>query len=47
MTKKIPVQAYSRVTGYIRPVNTWNPGKIQEWNDRKFFEVKDGTNKHI
>jgi len=35
---KIPCQQYSRVTGYIRPISTWNPGKQQESIDRKYFE---------
>jgi len=26
-SKKIPVEVYSRVVGYFRPVNQWNKGK--------------------
>ena len=37
--EKIPVEAYSRVTGYIRPTQSWNPGKQQEHKDRVFFEI--------
>ena len=30
-------EVYSRVVGYIRPINQWNIGKQAEWKDRKFF----------
>jgi len=40
MTKKIPTQAFSRVTGYIRPISSWNDGKVQEWEERKFFNIE-------
>ena len=32
-------EVYSRVTGYYRPVNRWNKGKQEEFNERKTFEV--------
>ena len=32
-------EVYSRVVGYIRPVNQWNKGKKAEWKDRKPFAV--------
>lgn len=32
-------QVFSRVVGYIRPVDQWNEGKEEEFNDRKTFEV--------
>ncbi len=28
------METYSRVVGYFRPVNRWNEGKKEEWNDR-------------
>jgi ribonucleoside-triphosphate reductase len=34
-------EIYSRVTGYMRPVNSWNKGKREEFKDRKTFKVKD------
>lgn len=37
--KKMPVEVYSRVVGYFRPVNQWNKGKQQEFNDRKEYSV--------
>jgi ribonucleoside-triphosphate reductase len=33
-------EVYSRVVGYLRPVNQWNVGKQQEFKDRKEFKVK-------
>jgi anaerobic ribonucleoside-triphosphate reductase len=27
-------EVYSRIVGYIRPVNQWNQGKRQEYDDR-------------
>ena len=32
---------YSRVVGYIRPVNGWNRGKIEEFRQRKEFIVEE------
>lgn len=39
---KIPCEIYSRVVGYIRPVNQWNKGKQAEFGDRKMlkFEIE-------
>ena len=34
-------EVYSRVVGYLRPVNQWNPGKQAEFKDRKYFDSKD------
>ena len=31
-------EVYSRVVGYLRPVNQWNDGKQAEFDDRKEFE---------
>ena len=30
-------EVYSRITGYYRPVKNWNPGKLQEFTDRKTY----------
>lgn len=35
-----PCEVYSRIVGYIRPVQQWNVGKTQEYKDRKVFAVK-------
>jgi len=39
-TIKQPCEVYSRVVGYIRPVNQWHTGKKQEFKERKEFKVK-------
>ena len=38
-TKRTKCERYSRVVGYLRPVQQWNEGKQAEWGDRKMFEV--------
>ena len=37
---KVPVEVYSRVVGYFRPVNQWNKGKQEEYRDRKVYRVE-------
>jgi anaerobic ribonucleoside-triphosphate reductase len=32
-------EVYSRVVGYLRPVNQWNEGKIEEFKQRKTFRI--------
>ena len=32
-------EVYSRVVGYIRPINQWNKGKKREFKDRKEFQI--------
>jgi len=34
MKKQIPVECYSRVCGFYRPVNQFNPGKQSEKSER-------------
>lgn len=36
----VPCEVYSRVVGYFRPVANWNPGKQQEFNDRKMVRLE-------
>ena len=31
-------EVYSRITGYYRPVQNWNEGKTQEYQNRKLYE---------
>lgn len=31
-------EVFSRVVGYIRPVNQWNDGKQEEFRQRRTFE---------
>ena len=33
--RKIPAEIYSRVVGYFRPVDQWNKGKQDEFDNRK------------
>lgn len=33
-----PCEVYSRVVGYLRPVQSWNKGKKQEYEMRKTYE---------
>jgi len=33
-------EVYSRIVGYYRPVQHWNPGKKSEFNHRKLFKVQ-------
>ena len=45
MSKKVPVEVYSRVVGYFRPVNHWNKGKQEEFLHRKEYIIpKETTN---
>lgn len=37
-TKLIPCEVYSRIVGYLRPVQNWNKGKKQEFEDRQTYE---------
>ncbi len=37
---KIPCEVYSRIVGYLRPVQNWHQGKQQEFSERKTFDVK-------
>ena len=32
-------EVYSRVVGYMRPIDSWYIGKREEWKDRKNFKV--------
>lgn len=34
-------EIYSRVVGYIRPVQQWNDAKQKEFKDRKVFKTKE------
>ncbi len=41
--KKVPCEVYSRIVGYLRPVQNWNRGKQQEFHDRKAYRSLLGT----
>ncbi|MDD2730914.1 MAG: ribonucleoside triphosphate reductase [Candidatus Portnoybacteria bacterium] len=40
-----PCEVYSRIVGYIRPVQQWHPGKQEEFKDRRVFKVKESKPK--
>ena len=33
-------EIWSRVTGYLRPIKSWNHGKKEEFADRKTYKIK-------
>lgn len=35
-----PCEVYSRVVGYLRPVQQWNKGKQEEFKERTNFKVE-------
>lgn len=37
-TKRTRCEVYSRVVGYLRPINQWNEGKRAEFSDRLTFD---------
>jgi len=39
-TVKQPCEVYSRIVGYLRPVQQWNNGKQMEFKERVTFKVK-------
>lgn len=39
MEVRIPCEVYSRIVGYLRPVQNWHQGKQQEFRERKTFQV--------
>jgi hypothetical protein len=45
--KEIPVECYSRVVGYFRPVKQWNNGKQEEFSQRKILKPKPIYKKNI
>ena len=36
-------EVYSRITGYYRPVQNWNDGKLQEFKDRQLYDLKNSV----
>ena len=39
-----PAEVYSRITGYYRPVQNWNDGKLEEFHARKTYDI---ANSHL
>ncbi len=36
-------EVYSRITGYYRPVQNWNDGKLQEYENRTEYDIENST----
>ena len=37
----VPVETWSRVCGFFRPVNGFNLGKQEEFRERKTYKIKE------
>ncbi len=40
-----PCETYSRIVGYLRPVQNWNLGKQEEFKERQTFSEKKAMGK--
>ena len=40
LTNYQPCEVYSRVVGYLRPVQQWHKGKQQEYREKKNYKIK-------
>ncbi len=40
-------EVYSRITGYYRPVQNWNEGKTQEYNNRKLYDITNSRDMSV
>ena len=40
-TKRQECEVYSRVVGYLRPIQQWNDGKQAEYDNRKTFKINE------
>ncbi len=43
----IPTEVYSRVVGYYRPVQNWNVGKKQEFQERNHYDKCLDSRAHV
>jgi len=41
--KRVPCEVYSRVVGYLRPISSWNVGKVAEFEDRVEYKIQEAT----
>lgn len=39
-------EVYSRVSGYFRPVKSWNKGKREEFKERTAYNVNEALKKY-
>lgn len=37
--ERVKCERFSRIVGYLRPLEQWNDGKKEEWKDRKMFNI--------
>ena len=37
--RKVPCEVYSRIVGYLRPLQNWNAAKLAEFADRRVYDV--------
>jgi len=42
-----PTEIYSRITGYYRPVQNWNDGKLQEYQNRTEYRMGNSVKKPV
>jgi hypothetical protein len=40
LTNYQPCEVYSRIVGYIRPIQQWNVAKVQEYKERKEYKPR-------
>jgi len=38
---KVPVETFTRVVGFFRPIANFNPGKRQEFEERVYFKLPE------
>lgn len=43
--RKIPCEIYSRIVGYFRPLEQWNPAQKEQFHDRIVFEIQENQKK--
>lgn len=41
--KRVACEVYSRIVGYLRPVQAWNEGKQQEFAERKTYAFPESV----
>lgn len=41
---RVPCEIYSRIVGYLRPIQNWNDGKRKEFVDRRMFRLPKSDN---
>jgi hypothetical protein len=44
---RVPCEVYSRIVGYLRPVQDWNEGKQQEFTERKVYVVPRSADQDV